>query len=398
MTHDTPEKIFWMTSHSRIIFIAVIISSFYTSADSFLIRPFHHPLILPFFKNQNDLFLKPKTAFQSIDNLVVPSKPFTATQTTKSRFASIPTYSTKPSSSNEKNHHQRIYTIDGINCVEINIPLKSTIVPSVTILEATASSQEDLVNMALTFDDDEIEKEPAVEEGNNNSELSNVNTNLNAGDPYGAVLWPASSAVAEQLLERYSELQGLTILELGAGTGLVSIVAAMAGASRVMATDYEPIPLTLLEYAAEHLNKFNNDKDGTPKELMSIVETFHFDMCDEDTPLPRADIVVAADIMYEPHTGKAMARRAFEALHQKSRVIIGDSPGRPGRPAFLKELKRLGVSGPTVQFYEKMGRTCSGERHDLICGKGSTSVTEIPQDLEVAIMELDPNVVCIDQK
>lgn len=286
----------------------------------------------------------------------------------------------------KSDHQDTTHFVNGVKCVEIRIPLNSTIISSVTVLEATASSQEDLVNMALTFDDKDDDKD--IDSYSKKPEI--LKLGLSAGDPYGAVLWPASSAVAEHILASSSSLDCVTILELGAGTGLVSIVAAMAGASNVIATDYEPIPLTLLEYAAEKLN------NSAQKPFSSIIKTAHFDLCDENTPLPPADIVVAADIMYEPHTGKAMARRTQEALKRKSRVIVGDSPGRAGRPAFLKELEALGIIGPKVKFEQRMGRTCSGHRHDLICGKGSTSVSEIPKDLEVAIMDLNPDLITLN--
>ena len=289
------------------------------------------------------------------------------------------------------------HIVNGMKCIEITISLNSSIIPKVTILEATASSQEDLVNLALTFDDNKDDKNICDEE-----------LNLNTGDPYGAVLWPAASAVANHLIQKIPHsysishpkkiFNGLTILELGAGTGLVSIVAAMGGAKSVIATDYEPIPLKLLTYAAQHLNPTSceDHEHGksacSQRNLTSIVQTSYFDMCDFKTPLPNADIVVAADIMYEPKTGKAMARRTMEALKQNSRVIIGDSPGRPGRPAFLKELEQLGLSGPDVKFMPTIGQTCSGERHDLICGENSTSISEIPKDLEVAVMDLDPHI------
>ena len=103
-------------------------------------------------------------------------------------------------------------------------------------------------------------------------------------------------------------------------------------------------------------------------------------------PLPPADLVVAADIMYEPVTGRAMARRAVEALQGGSRVLVGDSPGRAGRPAFLQELNELGVKG---EFVAVSGRTCSGDRHGLICGKDSSSVSESPKEMQVDVLDLD---------
>jgi hypothetical protein len=63
-----------------------------------------------------------------------------------------------------------------------------------------------------------------------------------------------------------------------------------------------------------------------------------------------------------------------------------------GRPAFLKTLRELGVD-EGVDFQETIGKTCSGPRHDLICGKGSTSVSETPQELTVALLDLKPSML-----
>lgn len=258
------------------------------------------------------------------------------------------------------------HVVDGVVCREI--PLDLPVVGTVTVLEATAESQEDLVDMALFLEgDDELTCE----------------MKLTAGDPYGAVLWPAAWAVANYLLTtvtKQTKLQELSILELGTGTGLVSIAAMLGGAKQVLATDYEPLALELTKYAAKKFQDLS-------------METQLLDMCDYQTPLPPSyDVVVAADIMYEPKTGIAMAHRVAEALKQGRRVIVGDSPGRAGRPAFLKALTELGVS-PEAKFVDTIGRTCSGPRHDLMCGKGSTSVSDTPKELNVAIMDLDPSML-----
>jgi predicted nicotinamide N-methyase len=234
----------------------------------------------------------------------------------------------------------------------------------VTVLEASAESQDKLVNLALE-DEDGV----AGAEG----------TSLNSGDPYGAVLWPASQTLASLLLSRSDELlQDKTILEVGTGTGLVSLAAALGGAKSVLATDYENIPLQLLDYASKHLND---------NRTASILKMQHFDICDLSQPLPAANVLVAADIMYEPKTGRAMAHRAVEALEAGSQVFICDSSGRPGRPHFLKRLKELGVEG---SFQEEVGSKVSGERHELICSKESPCVSASPHALMVTVMELSP--------
>ncbi len=96
--------------------------------------------------------------------------------------------------------------------------------------------------------------------------------------------------------------------------------------------------------------------------------------------------------MYEPKTGIAMAHRTLEALSAGSRVIIGCSPGRPGRPKFQQVLKDL-LPEVEADFFEVYGRTCSGPRNDLICGDGSCSVSSVPKPLKVALMDIDPKSV-----
>ena len=230
---------------------------------------------------------------------------------------------------------ESIHDVQGITCREVDINVE--VVGRVSILEATADSQNELVDMALATE----------EEIASLSESDSLQLTLTSGDPYGAVLWPAASAVANHLLTSVAQdlvkngksLKDITILELGTGTGLVSLAAALGGVSKIMATDYENVPLQLLEFAAKHINhngdsdnsdnnqSSTSDKDERQKKLSNI-ETFLFDICDHDTPLPAADIVVAADIMYEPKTGTAMAYRVVEALKCGSRVIVGCSPGR----------------------------------------------------------------------
>jgi predicted nicotinamide N-methyase len=257
------------------------------------------------------------------------------------------------------------HIVEGVVCRKINIDVPT--IGRVKVLEATAESQEDLVDMALALEEEAAE-----------------NQVLSAGDPYGAVLWPAAWAVSNYILSNSTmkaKLPETTILELGTGTGLVSIATAIGGAKRVIATDYEPLTLKLVSYAGATFHSLSE----------TTLHTQLLDMRDYYQPLPHADLVVAADIMYEPKTGEAMAHRAVEALKNNCRVIVGDSPGRPGRPAFLKTLQELGVKG--AYFFDTIGKTCTGPRHDLICGSASTSVSETTKELTVAILDLHPSML-----
>jgi predicted nicotinamide N-methyase len=250
-------------------------------------------------------------------------------------------------SSDTKGNVIRVAEMD---CVPISVEFPC-IGATVTVVEVTAESQEKLVAIALE--------------------------DSNREDPYGAVLWPAARAVADRLLERY-DLQGTTILEIGAGTGLVSLAALLGGARKVLATDYQELPLELLQYSAHYLNPHIDD---------SCLSTRLFDITSHEH-LPIADIMVAADVLYEPQTGIQLARRVVEALESNMKVLIGDSPGRAGRGAFLQELENLGVA---ADFRSVSGWTITHPRHELICGENSLSISKVPQHLDIAMLELDPS-------
>jgi len=205
-------------------------------------------------------------------------------------------------------------------------------------------------------------------------------------DPYGSVLWPAAKTVSEHITSdsfyKKQSKEKPSLLELGTGTGLVALAASVSNKySTIHATDYEIVPLKLLD-AAQKLNS-NQNHCKTP------ISTSLFDICDLSTQLPQADVVCAADILYEKKTGIALAKRTIEALERGSRVVIGCSPGRPGRPAFIEELQRL--LEKDVNFVNVEGTTCIGERNSLICGEGSTSISKEPQALQVALLDLTPD-------
>eukprot|EP00434_Breviolum_minutum_P026997 symbB.v1.2.023872.t1/scaffold2219.1/size85424/2 len=144
-------------------------------------------------------------------------------------------------------------------------------------------------------------------------------------DPFGCKAWPSAYLVAERLLGE--NLKGSSVLELGCGTGLVSIAAKLGGASQVLATDQARLNLDLAQRSAA-LNEVDLD-----------VEVF--DVTSE-APLPRYgsmafDYVVFSDVLYWPAEAIAFAKRAAEAFGAGSTVIMAD-PGRR-REDFLGTLR-----------------------------------------------------------
>jgi predicted nicotinamide N-methyase len=144
------------------------------------------------------------------------------------------------------------------------------------------------------------------------------------GNPYAAILWPSAIAVAARLVTVAT--RGEHVLDIAAGTGLIALTAAKLGC-RATALDHDPFARALVAESAA-LQKLR-------------VRVHDFDVRSAE-PLPRADVVVMADLLYEPDLARTAATRAREAVDAGARVIIGD-PARYGRAEFDRALSTLGV-------------------------------------------------------
>jgi predicted nicotinamide N-methyase len=245
------------------------------------------------------------------------------------------------------------HLVDGYRCTEVYVSLGGKGVDKVIILEADADAQEKLIEVALQNSSKDAEE-----------------------DPYGSVLWPAAKTVSLRILNPNFDLHGKRVLELGTGTGLVAMAAAMGGASSVLATDYNSFALSLLEKAAT-----------LQKVPPGILKTQFLDVKDESKELPPADIVLVADMLYDPSLAVAVGKRVCEAYNRGSRVIVGNSPQRPGTVNFLRTVKeQLGFE---VKFEPAAGFTVTGHRHDLISGTN----TDAERPLETTILELHKKTI-----
>ncbi|XP_062303603.1 uncharacterized protein LOC134007901 isoform X1 [Osmerus eperlanus] len=111
---------------------------------------------------------------------------------------------------------------------------------------------------------------------------------------YGAVMWPAALALCHYLETNSQEFNMMdkTVLELGAGTGLVSIVASLLGAS-VTATDISEIMRNM------RLNLMRNT-EGRCRHTPQTAELFWGHDLEVSFPksFHRYDYVLAADVVY----------------------------------------------------------------------------------------------------
>lgn len=140
--------------------------------------------------------------------------------------------------------------------------------------------------------------------------------------PYWAFPWAGGMALARYILDRPETVAGRRVLDLGAGSGLVAIAAAIAGAGEVTATEID-------RYAVAALG-LNAAANGV---VVTVVE-------DDLTagPPPAVDLVVVGDLFYERALAERVTAFLDRCLAANIEVIIGD-PGRAYLPR--ARLRRL---------------------------------------------------------
>ena len=148
--------------------------------------------------------------------------------------------------------------------------------------------------------------------------------------PYWAFAWAGGQALARYVLDHRGIIAGKRVLDLAAGSGLVAIAAARAGAAPVVAADIDAF--------TEAAVALNGEANGV------YVDVTILDILDQPAPAePRHDVILVGDLFYERDT----AARALAFLERHAaigaRVLIGD-PGRTYLPkARLAQLAEYSV-------------------------------------------------------
>lgn len=139
-----------------------------------------------------------------------------------------------------------------------------------------------------------------------------------AAVPYWSFPWAGGQALARYLLDRPELVDGRVVLDLAAGSGLVAIAAAKAGAARAIANDIDEFAA-----AAQDLNARANDVR---------IETLLADILDTDADTDAgADVVLAGDVCYEPDLSRRLLALLRRAAGRGATVLLGD-PGRTYLP------------------------------------------------------------------
>jgi predicted nicotinamide N-methyase len=144
--------------------------------------------------------------------------------------------------------------------------------------------------------------------------------------PFWAFAWAGGQALARYVLDHPERVAGRSVLDFGAGSGLLSIAAMLAGADRVRAADIDAIACVAigLNAALNHVTV-----SSTTMDVIGGVAD--------------ADTVLVGDMCYERPLAERLTVWLRGLAGQGIEVLMGD-PGRNYRPdSGLEEIARYAV-------------------------------------------------------
>jgi len=132
--------------------------------------------------------------------------------------------------------------------------------------------------------------------------------------PFWAFAWAGGQALARYVLDHPGTVAGRRVLDFAAGSGLVAIAAAKAGAARVEACDVDPFAIEAIA--------LNAARNGV------AVEPHLADLVGADAGW---DVVLAGDICYQQDLAERVTAWLF-ALHRRGAAVLVGDPGRSYLP------------------------------------------------------------------
>ena len=150
--------------------------------------------------------------------------------------------------------------------------------------------------------------------------------------PYWAFPWAGGLALARHILERPETVAGHRVLDLGSGSGLVAIAAAMSGAREVTAADID-------RYAVAAIGLNAAENGVTIAALGSDLTTGR---------APAVDLVMTGDLFYERELAERVTAFLTRCLADGVEVLIGD----PGRAYLPRSRLRLVAEYPVPDVGE----------------------------------------------
>ncbi|GMH40558.1 hypothetical protein BSKO_08462 [Bryopsis sp. KO-2023] len=144
----------------------------------------------------------------------------------------------------------------------------------------------------------------------------------------GVVVWDAAIVLAHYLHKNPYELKGKRVVELGSGTGVVGLAAALLGAN-VILTDL-PRMMDLLQR--------NIEGNSQESQVRALPLTWGQDLSGLEAPF---DFVLASDVVYNRHDFHKLAS-TLESLSGPNTKIVMSHEHREGMHEFFEILRQQG--------------------------------------------------------
>ncbi|XP_032226076.1 protein N-lysine methyltransferase METTL21A [Nematostella vectensis] len=157
----------------------------------------------------------------------------------------------------------------------------------------------------------------------------------------GTTVWDGSIALAK-MFDTNPEypperLRESSVLELGAGCGLVGIYLCLLGARTTVLTD--------LKCCVSNLE--NNIDLNVPKGQQYDINALEYTWGTDTSKLTRHglyDLVVAAEVLYDEKDSVVLAKSIARVVHSKSKVFVSMGRNRLGEKAFVLEMIKQGFN------------------------------------------------------
>ncbi len=154
--------------------------------------------------------------------------------------------------------------------------------------------------------------------------LSNqFENNESTSTPYWSQVWPAAKALCEVIAANPQLVKNKTVLEIAAGLGLPSLLAAQF-AKEIVATDYIDDAVEMMKQSAIH-NQLRNMQcrllnwNNPPKNIT-------------------ADVLLLSDINYEPQSFDAVYKLLATFIELNSTILLS-TPQRLSAKSFMERLQ-----------------------------------------------------------